>query len=252
MGNAKQNFIDQLSTFLSDFSDFNFSNLEGNRNITSIENSRLLSYSYKENINKLLYQVKLESDEKDFQKVLLQAEKSLISARKIFEKDKAFFLKVCDLDKVEEINNYSMAYFTVFLHYRAAIESFLSDIQENDSSDVKKTIPNELLSNQITHPKKVEIAKAIKQKYSSYRGKDFKILFEALLKLDLFPKKGKRNTFFRCLRNEGYNINNHQILEDINFRTGFTNKINGKYEKSDHEKQRDTIIEYLKTIIEGN
>ena len=59
--------------------------------------------------------------------------------------------------------------------------------------------PTEKLSIQITHPKRVEIAKAIKAKYSSYKGKEFKILYEALLQLDLFPKKNKRNIFFRCL-----------------------------------------------------
>lgn len=108
---------------------------------------------------------------------------------------------------------------------------------------------NEFLSSQITHPKSIEIAKAIKGKYSSYKGKDFKILYEALLQLDLFPKKGKRSVFFRCLQNEGYNINNVQMLEDKHFKTGYENR-KGNYEKSEDEIQRDTIIEYLKTIIE--
>lgn len=106
----------------------------------------------------------------------------------------------------------------------------------------------EFLSNQITHLKKAEIAEAIKDKYSSYKGKDFKILYEALLKLDLFPKKGKRQVFFRCLQNEGYSINNYQLLEDIHFATG-TCKKGGDYEKSDDEIRRDTIINYLETII---
>lgn len=106
----------------------------------------------------------------------------------------------------------------------------------------------EFLSNQITHLKKVEIAKAIKDKYSSYKGKDFKIIYEAFLKLDLFPKKGKRQVFFRCLQNEGYSINNHQLLEDIHFATG-TYKKGGDYEKSEDEIRRDTIIDYLETII---
>lgn len=106
----------------------------------------------------------------------------------------------------------------------------------------------EFLSNQITHFKKVEIAKAIKDKYSSYKGKDFKIIYEAFLKLDLFPKKGKRQVFFRCLQNEGYSINNHQLLEDRYFATG-TYKKGGDYEKSEDEIRRDTIIDYLETII---
>lgn len=108
---------------------------------------------------------------------------------------------------------------------------------------------NEILSMQITHPKRIEIAKAIKGKYSSYKGKDFKILYEALLQLDLFPKKGKRSVFFRCLQNESYSINNVQILEDKYFKTGYENR-KGNYEKSEDEIQRDEIIEYLKTIIE--
>ncbi|WP_242093604.1 hypothetical protein [Aestuariivivens sediminicola] len=118
-----------------------------------------------------------------------------------------------------------------------------------DGNQKPKPELDEVLSQQITHPKKVEIANAIKEKYSSYKGKDFKILYEALLKLDLFPKKGKRSLFFRCLQKEGYNINNFQILEDKHFKTGYTNR-KGEYEKSEDEKQRDTIIEYLKTIIE--
>jgi hypothetical protein len=32
------------------------------------------------------------------------------------------------------------------------------------------------------------------------------------LELDLFPKVRKRSTFFRCLKNEGYNINNIIIV----------------------------------------
>lgn len=108
---------------------------------------------------------------------------------------------------------------------------------------------NEILSMQITHPKRIEIAKAIEGKYRSYKGKDFKILYEALLQLDLFPKKGKRSVFFRCLQNESYSINNVQILEDKYFKTGYKNP-KGNYEKSEDEIQRDEIIEYLKTIIE--
>lgn len=106
----------------------------------------------------------------------------------------------------------------------------------------------EFLSNQITHLKKVEIAKAIKDKYSSYKGKDFKILYEAFLKLDLFPKKGKRQVFFRCLQNEGYSINNHQLLENIHFAPGAYKK-GGGYEESEDEIRRNTIIDYLETII---
>lgn len=117
---------------------------------------------------------------------------------------------------------------------------------EDKQSEASKE--KEFLSNQITHLKKVEIAKAIKDKYSSYKGKDFKILYEALLKLDLFPKKGKRQVFYRCLQNEGYNINSHQMLEDIHFTTG-ANKKGGDYEESDDEKRRDTIINHLETII---
>ncbi len=107
----------------------------------------------------------------------------------------------------------------------------------------------ELLENEITHPKRSEIAIAVKQKYNSYKNKDFKILYEAFLMLDLFPKKGKRMTFFRCLKNEGYNIKNHQMLEDKHFKNGGITK-KGNYTPSEDEKQRDTIIEYLKTIIE--
>lgn len=109
----------------------------------------------------------------------------------------------------------------------------------------------EFLSNQITHPKKVEIAKAIKDKYSSYKGKDFNILYESLLKLDLFPTAGKRSVFFRCLQNEGYNIESSQLLEKIHFKTGHYKK-GGDYDKSNDEIKRDTIIDYLKTIINTN
>jgi len=109
----------------------------------------------------------------------------------------------------------------------------------------KKT---EYLKNKITHPKRNKIAEAIKNKYSSYKNKDFKLLYEALLELDLFPKKRKRNTFFRCLKNEEYDINNVQILEDQYFKTGGTSKT-GKHLPSDDEKQKAEIVEYLKTII---
>ena len=107
---------------------------------------------------------------------------------------------------------------------------------------------DETLSNQITHPDREAIAIGISEKYKSFKGKEFKILYEALIEMDLFPKRNKRQTFFRCLQNEGYNINNHQMLEDQYFQTGY--KIKGEYSKSDDEKQRDKIIKYLKTIID--
>lgn len=117
---------------------------------------------------------------------------------------------------------------------------------EDGKSEARKE--KEFLGNQITHLERVKIAKAIKDKYRSYKGKDFKILLEALIKLDLFPKKGKKQLYFRCLQNEGYNINNHQILEDKYFTTG-THKKGGDYEKSEDEIRRDIIIDYLETII---
>ena len=127
------------------------------------------------------------------------------------------------------------------VHHQPKTKEYLS---ENTESEL-----NEYLSQQITHSKKVEISNAIREKYLSYKGKDFKILYEALLKLDLFPSKGKRSLFFRCLQNEGYNINSVQMLEKKYFKTGYV-KIKGGYEKSEDEIQRDKIIEYLKTIIE--
>lgn len=123
-------------------------------------------------------------------------------------------------------------------------------LQENlPPKQSKKPKKAEVLSEQITHPKRNEIAKAIKDKYDSYKGKKFKILYEALVRLDLFPKKGKRSVFFRCLQNEGYEINNSQMLEDKYFERGFE-KLNGDYLQSEDEKERDKIIKYLKTIIE--
>lgn len=105
------------------------------------------------------------------------------------------------------------------------------------------------LSVQITHVKREEIAKAIKEKYSSYKGKDFKILFEALLKLDLFSKYRSRSLFFRCLQNEGYGINSSQMLEDQYFKVGSLLK-NDEYQASEDEIQRDLIVEYLKSVID--
>lgn len=122
---------------------------------------------------------------------------------------------------------------------------------KKEANEKPKPASKEVLSEQITHPKKTEIAKAIKDKYSSYKGKDFKILYEALLQLDLFPKKGKRSTYFRCLKNEHYNIKNKQILEDIYFKRGSISA-KGNYQPSTDEIQRDGIIEYLKTIIDTN
>lgn len=56
--------------------------------------------------------------------------------------------------------------------------------------------------------------------------------------------------FFRCLQNEGYNINNVQMLEDKHFKKGQILKTTDKYLLSEDERQRDEIIEHLKTIIE--
>jgi hypothetical protein len=116
-------------------------------------------------------------------------------------------------------------------------------------TNAKKNLElNEVLSKQITHPKREEISKAIKDKFSSYKGKDFKILYEALLKLNLFPSKRKRSTFFRCLRNEGYNINSIQMLEDKYFQTGHNNS-KGIYQKSEDEIQCEKIMEFLESVI---
>lgn len=135
-------------------------------------------------------------------------------------------------------------YYEFLLIYKDTIKR-TSSHQKNFT---KKSKPKEFLCEQITHPQRIKIAKAIKDKYNSYTGKDFKILYEALLRLDLFPKKGKRSTFFRCLQNEGYNINNHQLLEDKYFKGGYYNP-KGNYEKSDDELQCDSIVEYLEGII---
>jgi hypothetical protein len=123
-------------------------------------------------------------------------------------------------------------------------------LQDEINSQQETTLQkgDESLKNEITHPKRVEIAEAVRNKYSSFKNKDFKILYEAFLELDLFPKVRKRLTFFRCLKNEGYNINNSQMLEDQHFKESTTTK-NGNYLISDDEKQKNEIMQYLKTII---
>lgn len=155
--------------------------------------------------------------------------------------------------------NFLMGRFQDFMYFDF-VDKFIHNNYKRILSKLKPLPPqqpekpkleqHEVLSVQITHPKRTEIAKAIKDKYSSYKGKDFKILYEALLELCLFPKKGKRSVFFRCLQNEGYNINNFQMLEDKHFQRGQTLKTTGKYDFTEDEKRRDEIIEYLKTIIE--
>lgn len=151
---------------------------------------------------------------------------------------------------------YNMPYNEVLYIKQSILKAFQqtqSQKQALQPQQTEKPKPklNEVLSEQITHARRAEIANAIKKKYSSYRGKQFKILYEALLKLDLFPSSGKRSTFFRCLQNDGFNISNQQLLEDKYFKTGYKT-LEGEYLKSEDEQQCDTIVEYLKTIIETN
>lgn len=160
-----------------------------------------------------------------------------------YEQDEKIKLELEDLEKLT-INE---------THYKILKERYKKYLINQTNEAEQETPPpkeSELLENEITHPKRKEIAKAIKQKYSSYKNKDFKILYEALLQLDLLPKKGKRMTFFRCLQNEGYRINNSQMLENIHFKKGQILNSTGKYSLSDDEIQRDTIIEYINSIIE--
>ncbi len=172
---------------------------------------------------------------------------------KAYEND--MFCKDCDelmylnYDRIEEFTAFSTPDEVKEMERKFSITDILTPSLTPQQTEKPKPEQYEVLSSQITHPKRTEIAEAIKGKYRSYKGKDFKILYEALLQLDLFPKKGKRSLFFRCLQNESYSINNVQMLEDKYFKTGYKNP-KGTYEKSEDEMQRDEIIEYLKTIIE--
>jgi hypothetical protein len=158
-----------------------------------------------------------------------------------------------ELNKFQPYCPYSLM-LNVIESTKAEIIKYFPDLENKVLPPLQTEMPkpeqDEVLSFQITHPKRTEIANAIKSKYRSYKGKDFKILYEALLQLDLFPKKGKRSVFFRCLQNEGYNINNVQMLEDKHFKKGQILKTTDKYLLSEDERQRDEIIEHLKTIIE--
>lgn len=152
-----------------------------------------------------------------------------------------------ELEDLEKLTINKTDYKILKERYRKYLNNQTDEVVQETPQQNEK----EFLRNEITHPKRKEIAQAIKEKYSSYKNKDFKILFEALLKLDLFPKKGKRQAYFRCLKNEGFNISNYQILEDKHFKKGSVLKKNGKYLPSDDEIQRDKIIEYLETIIKA-
>jgi hypothetical protein len=142
------------------------------------------------------------------------------------------------------------AWSIIFSSNNLFVPLFKDFLQDEINSQQETTLQkgDESLKNEITHPKRVEIAEAVRNKYSSFKNKDFKILYEAFLELDLFPKVRKRLTFFRCLKNEGYNINNSQMLEDQHFKESTTTK-NGNYLISDDEKQKNEIVQYLKTII---
>jgi hypothetical protein len=151
--------------------------------------------------------------------------------------------KDLELEYIETMNINIIDHKILRTRYKIYLQGEINSQQE---TTLKKG--NESLKNEITHPKRVEIAEAVRNKYSSFKNKDFKILYEAFLELDLFPKVRKRSTFFRCLKNESYNINNSQMLEDQHFKEGTTTK-NGKYLISDDEKQKEGIVKYLKTII---
>jgi len=171
---------------------------------------------------------------------IASGDESILTSNYILSKYERQFIKLI-------FDEYSLAYNQLNNELSSLESQFIStpiSVQKPEHN------PTEKLSIQITHPKRVEIAKAIKAKYSSYKGKEFKILYEALLKLDLFPQKNKRNVFFRCLQAEGYHINNAQILENQYFKKGYKNTKH-QYVQSDDEIERDKIIKYLEGIIES-
>jgi len=119
----------------------------------------------------------------------------------------------------------------------------------NDPKPIPKPKLNETLYKQITHENRSNIANRIITKYQNIKGKDLRILLEALKELNLFPKKGKDALFHRCCVNDFGDVGSPQAMEKKVFKKGYYGS-KKQYIKTDDELAFDKFLKFLKLIID--
>jgi len=135
-------------------------------------------------------------------------------------------------------------YFDFLTLYKINLENSTPQPNLNQNLDL-----NETLSKQLTHENRKEIANEIINKYKTFKGVELRILLNALFILGLFPEKGRKDAlFYRCCVNDFNDVGKYQSMEAKTFKKGYENS-KGNYIKSEHEKRRDDIVKFLKSII---
>lgn len=174
------------------------------------------------------FKKEIEGGVSQWKKVLSFAFENLLTRKCLFENDKHFL---------------SNLYF--YLEYKRLLKIIVSKKDgSTDGNKRKKDIKG--LIDFINHENKEAIVDAIKIKCGSYKGKEFNILRKALLKLDLIGTN--KSQFGRCLKYDGFNFKNIQMLEERYFVEDAITK-NGNAVPSKDGEHRDRIVVWIKEII---
>jgi hypothetical protein len=148
-----------------------------------------------------------------------------------------------------------------FLFYtmNAIYKTFPADEKALSSVDKTNTLPDQptkptaeiskyTLKEQITHKDRLTIADEIITKYKGIKGYKLRILYEALIVLDLFHGGRTASLFYECCENDFGDVGSYQAMEKKKFERGQELK-NGDYVKSAHDEIFDNVILFLKSII---
>lgn len=192
-----------------------------------------------------------------FSNIFIQANELFFNQLKILASKNNLFFE-WENEKQDKFWNFIKDNYTIhnlnLVEVSASIRtiSFLSKLirsYTNESQPKQKPKLNETLYEHITHENRINISKEIINKYQNIKGKDLRILLEALKELNLFHKKGKDALFHRCCLNDFGEVGSPQAMEKKVFKRGYHNSKN-QYIKSEDELVFDKMLEFIKSIID--
>ena len=124
-------------------------------------------------------------------------------------------------------------------------------VESNERKPKKPAAGNskDTLKEQITHEDRLTIANKIITKYKGIKGFRLRILYEALIELNLFQGGRTASQFHRCCQNDFGDVGSDTAMEKGRFERGQELK-NGDYVKSPHDEIFDNVILFLKSIID--
>ena len=123
-------------------------------------------------------------------------------------------------------------------------------VESNERKPIKTKaiISKDYLREKILHEDRLTIANKIITKYKGIKGYRLRILYEALIELNLFQGGRSANLFYRCCKNDFGDVGSYTAMEKDRFKRGQILK-NGEYDKSPHDEIFDNVILFLKSII---